>query len=171
MNWDALGAVGEIVGALAVVISLLYLAIQIRAGSRVLRIQMRDSAYHALQNWNYHVAADPELPLIFQKGGADYESLDERQKARFLHIMWSFFKMFENIYIHYLDGSVGEETWNHNKDFLSVYVQQPGCRYYWENRKASFDPRFRTMVESMEPPPIPPGHAMSGVAGEPSQES
>ena len=168
MNWDALGAVGEIVGALAVVISLLYLAIQVRSGSRVLRIQMQDYAYHGFQEWNYRVAADPELPLVFQKGGADFESLDERKKARFLHIMFSFYKMFENTYLHYLEGSVGEEAWKYNRLFLSLYVWQPGCRNYWENRKAAYDPRFRAMLDAMEPPPIPPAHAMSGVAEETS---
>ncbi len=34
MNWDAIGAVGEIVGALAVVVSLVYLAIQVRRQNR-----------------------------------------------------------------------------------------------------------------------------------------
>jgi len=35
MNWDAIGAIGEIVGALAVVLSLIYLATQIRASNSV----------------------------------------------------------------------------------------------------------------------------------------
>jgi len=34
MNWDAIGAVGEIVGALAVVVTLAYLALQVRASTR-----------------------------------------------------------------------------------------------------------------------------------------
>lgn len=34
MNWDAIGAVGEIIGALAVVVTLAYLALQIRASTR-----------------------------------------------------------------------------------------------------------------------------------------
>ena len=37
MNWDAIGAVGEIVGALAVVVSLLYLAGQIRVSNKASR--------------------------------------------------------------------------------------------------------------------------------------
>ena len=35
MNWDAIGAVGEIVGALTVLITLIYLAIQIRQSNRI----------------------------------------------------------------------------------------------------------------------------------------
>ena len=40
MNWDAVGAIGEIVGALAVVITLVYLAIQVRQNTRHLQAQM-----------------------------------------------------------------------------------------------------------------------------------
>ena len=38
MNWDAIGAVGEIVGALAVVVSLVYLAVQIRSQNKESRM-------------------------------------------------------------------------------------------------------------------------------------
>lgn len=41
MNWDAIGAIGEVVGALAVVISLVYLALQIRQNSRQVEEQIR----------------------------------------------------------------------------------------------------------------------------------
>ena len=34
MNWDAIGAIGEMIGAAAVVASLLYLALQTRANAR-----------------------------------------------------------------------------------------------------------------------------------------
>ena len=37
MNWDAIGAVGEIVGAIAVVVTLAYLAIQIQQNTRMMR--------------------------------------------------------------------------------------------------------------------------------------
>ena len=36
MNWEAIGAIGEVLGALAVIGSLVYLALQIRANSRML---------------------------------------------------------------------------------------------------------------------------------------
>jgi hypothetical protein len=38
MNWDAVGAIGEIIGAVAVIAALIYLAIQIREGARASRL-------------------------------------------------------------------------------------------------------------------------------------
>lgn len=39
MNWEAIGAVSELVGAIAVLVSLLYLASQIRQGTATTRVQ------------------------------------------------------------------------------------------------------------------------------------
>jgi hypothetical protein len=38
MNWEALGAIGEIVGAVAVIVTLRYLAVQIRGGCELERL-------------------------------------------------------------------------------------------------------------------------------------
>jgi hypothetical protein len=44
MNWDSVGAVGEIVGALAVLITLIYLSVQIRQNTKVARSAALDSS-------------------------------------------------------------------------------------------------------------------------------
>ena len=49
MSWDAVGAIAEAIGALAVVVSIVYLAVQIKSGTKALRTTLRDSAFHDLQ--------------------------------------------------------------------------------------------------------------------------
>ena len=61
MNWTAIGAVGEVLGALAVVATLLYVARQLEEQGRALTTSVRDSAFQQLQEWNYQVVADPVL--------------------------------------------------------------------------------------------------------------
>lgn len=46
MNWEAVGAFGEIIGALAVLITLIYLSVQIRESSEATRIQTAQSTFH-----------------------------------------------------------------------------------------------------------------------------
>ncbi len=46
MNWDAIGAIGEIVGALAVLATLIYLAVQIRQNSDMQRAQTHQQLAH-----------------------------------------------------------------------------------------------------------------------------
>jgi len=160
MNWDAFGAIGEVVGATAVVVSLIYVSIQLRSGTRALQTTTRDSVYKQLQEWNLVVMGDPKLGWIFQKGSTGLENLEEEERARYLHVMYSFFKTFENIYLHHLDGVVPLELWEPNLKMLTIYATQPGGRMYWEERKAAYDPRFNAVMEGLGPSPMAPGHSV-----------
>jgi len=166
MNWDAFGAIGEVVGATAVVVSLVYVSIQLRSGTRALQTTTRDSVYKQLQEWNLVVMGDPRLGWIFQKGSTDFESLEEKERARYLHVMYSFFKTFENIYLHHLEGVVPLELWEPNLKMLTVYATQRGGRMYWEQRKAAYDPRFNAVMERLEPGLMAPGHSVSSIRTE-----
>ena len=164
MSWEAISALANVIGAVAVVLSLIYLGRQVQSGTRELRSNTRDSAFHSLMEWNYYVMSDPEMGWIFQSGCRDFGSLPEKERARLVHVMYSFFKMFENIYLHYLDGSVEESVWTHNKPMLLAYATLPGARYYLENRKKIFDPRFWQFLADSRPDDVPAGHLVSRIA-------
>jgi len=163
MNWDAFGAIGELVGAAAVVVSLVYVSFQLRSGTRALQTTTRDSVFKSLQEWNLVCMGDPKLGWIFQSGARDFDGLGEEDRARYLHVMYSFYKLFENIYLHHLDGVVPLEIWEPNLQMLTVYATQPGGRRYWEERKAAYDPRFNLVVEGLRASPLAPGHDLSDI--------
>ena len=163
MNWEAIGTVAELVGAIAVVISLIYLASQLRSSSRAFKTSLRDTALKSLMEWNYNMLADPDLGWIFQKGIKDFDSLEERDRARLIHVLFSFFKVFENIYLHYLEGSVDKDVWEQNYKLLSLYASQPGAKNYWNSRYETFHPRFQHLLDLMEQPEIVPGHVFASI--------
>lgn len=149
VNWDAVGAIGELVGATAVVVTLLYLARQITNQSRALETTTRDSVFRQLQDYNNVVMGDPRLGGLFQRAMAELEpvgfSADDH--ARLVHALFGFFKIYENIYVHFLGGSISEEAWSSNREVLFLYASQPGGRAYWEKRRGAFDSRFQRMLD------------------------
>lgn len=149
MNWNAFGAIGEVVGALAVVLSLVYVSIQVRAGRRALQTNTRDSVFRQVQEFNYVLMANPKLADVFQRGTDDFDSLEGDERAWFVSAMYSFFKMFENVYLHRLDGSVPPEVWHAHLPLLSLYATRPGGRAYWTHRRPVFDPRYVAVLEGM----------------------
>src|SRR5881296_763335 len=44
MNWDAISAISQLIGSLAVVLSVLYLAVQVHQSTRVAKVAMQDAA-------------------------------------------------------------------------------------------------------------------------------
>ncbi len=61
LNWDAIGAIGEVVGAFAVFLSLLYLALQIRNSRRSDQIIASAGAASAVDEWISQIVCDGEL--------------------------------------------------------------------------------------------------------------
>lgn len=83
MNWEAIGAVGEIVGALAVLVTLIYLAIQVRHARRA---QQADAIRaNRLERREYHTGFrdSPYIPKIYSKIVRG-EELDEEEDYRLL---------------------------------------------------------------------------------------
>ena len=61
MNWDAAGAIGEIIGALAVLATLLYLASQIRQTNEISRFGTAKDIFYKIDSLNDRLIADPGL--------------------------------------------------------------------------------------------------------------
>ncbi len=163
MNWNALGAIGQLVGALAVVATLLYVSRQLREQTRALNTTVRDSAFHQLQEWNYQIVADRSLADLFQRGAAsaDWSEIDHVDQARLIHVFYSFFKVFENIYLHAAEGSTSPAVWEQNCQVFFAYAAQSGCRRYWEQRRATLDPRFLAVLENIDRPQVLPGFRLT----------
>ena len=161
MEIITINAISQIIGTLAVVLSLIYLAIQVRQGTKNLRTTTRDSSFRSLMEWNYYIMSDPDLAWIFQQGCKDFESLNEKDRARYVHVMYSFLKMFENLYLHYSDKSIEIDVWEHNRHILEAYAYQPGAKYYWSQRSGIFHPDFQKFFNEIHSSTIPAGHIVT----------
>src|SRR5262245_36650020 len=83
MNWEAIGAVSEALGAVAVFITLVYLALQIRHNSAVLEAQSEDAIATGFMNLNAVVAGNSELGRVFVQGCEDYATLNADERIQF----------------------------------------------------------------------------------------
>jgi hypothetical protein len=163
MNWEAIGALGEVLGAVAVVATLLYVARQLREQGRALTTSVRDSAFQQLAEWNYQVMADPELSHLFQRGAAtdDWDEFTPEERSRLIHVFYSFSKVFENVYLHAKEGSTQQAVWDQNCQVFLAYAAKPGFRRYWTQREGTLDPRFVDVLRTMGSPTLKTGLEIS----------
>ena len=157
MTWEAAGAIGEIVGAIAVVLTLGFLAIQIRNGSRSLvqqnLIAQSDAVAKGVElasHFRHTIAGDSELAAIWRKGQKG-EPLDEDEMLRFRHLAMSWFELLSVVYITHLNSgrtSAAETAVNAQANNLKL---QPGLRKLWEENPMLLDPAetgFGLAIES-----------------------
>ena len=81
MNWEAIGAVGEILGALAVFISLLYLATQIRASTNQAKAVMVQNISREFGEIHNAIMSNPQLAEVFARI-SDADNLTAAEKVQ-----------------------------------------------------------------------------------------
>lgn len=149
MNWDAIGAIGEIVGALAVVASLGYLAVQIRAQNR----ESRAAATHEISlGFRESVAnfLDQGLVDIFLAYAEDPDSLSDGDNLRLIIGLQSIFRVWEEAFYQYQDGRLDDRIWQTMTSQYSMFLSAPAFNMAWSLRKQHFDPSFRDFVDGLE---------------------
>ena len=89
MNWDAIAAVGELVGAVGVVVSLLYLASQVRQNTLTMRATSAASAAQSMREIIGPFLVDPSRSGLVARGFEDPDSLSGDEKAYFVNISFN----------------------------------------------------------------------------------
>jgi hypothetical protein len=92
VNWEAISAIGQIVGALAVVISLIYVTREVRSNAHATRHAAMRSTLDAFNRLAEQTAEHPDLAEVWERGIEDYESLKGVDLARFNSRMHQLFR-------------------------------------------------------------------------------
>jgi hypothetical protein len=149
MNWEAIGAVGEVVGASAVFISLLYLAIQIRASRRSDQIVAAAEADSAVRDWIGQIVCDEKLYDLYRRGLTDYESLSRSEKGRYSLLLFQLFRSGERGWVQRQMGLEDAGIWAGVEATIKfVFRTQGGTRFLAKNSHF-FRPEFCTAVQKM----------------------
>ena len=90
MNWDAIGAIGEVFGALAVVVSVVYLATQVRKQTEEARLTASRDLASQLGDAIQTITEDDGFAEIWLKGVRDYEALPEKERIRLSFLLQRF---------------------------------------------------------------------------------
>src|SRR5205807_7073419 len=109
MNWEMLSAIGQLVAAIGVIPSLVYLAIQIReqnkerrrAGINILTAQWSDLVKSAQES--------ADFAALFLEGIRSFDRLDPVAKLRFSAFFTRFTRNCEGMFLYYRDGALDKD--------------------------------------------------------------
>ena len=104
MTLSDLANLGQIIGAVAVVISLIYVALQIRQNTAAIRSATAQSVHEQFAGWYNSFACDASLSQIAINGLKDYGSLTENEKARFVALFMAFLSYGQNAFFKWRQG-------------------------------------------------------------------
>ena len=158
MNWDAIGASAELVAAVGVIASLLYLAGQIRQSNATNRL----SATLSLQaSYNQIVEfwfGNPEKSKIARTGLDGLEGLTDHERLQFSAQLFTLYGFTETVFNHHERGLVDDHLWNRVIQVIVFYRAFPGIQQWWTGTdlllpgrtvaaRDAFSPEFRSIVD------------------------
>ncbi len=156
MSWQDLGSIGELVSAVAVVVSLIYLAYQIRQNTgqidqntKAVRASAIDSSIGHAMDTRQAIFESADVARILRSGHLDPNALTEDDLTRYrlmLHnIMWTFW----NIYSQAKYAELGSEIWDAQIPAILRILVTPGARWFWDNYSQEFEVSYRNEVNRM----------------------
>lgn len=147
------GAIGEIVGAIAVVASLVYLAAQIRQNTQQIRHSVESNRLAAFER---NIAAgnrirelivlNPELASLFMRGMKSYTALEPTDDLRFAMLMRNVFSEMQGAFIRQMSVEYDSEAFSGNTRILDSLLKNPGVREWLESSDADWRPEFEEFV-------------------------
>jgi hypothetical protein len=148
VSWDAVGALAELVGAVGVIASLLYLAVQVRHGTRASAVEAKLESTRLLHTFIDSLIETPELNDLFLRGIADLESLSRSEYLRFSNMSLKAFWFFSAGHFQYRMGTLSENDFHEIRSVMRYWLRGPGCRAWWGKLgRESMAPTFRDFVD------------------------
>jgi len=148
-NLESLASLGEIVGAIAVVVSLIYLAVQVRQGTRAQRTENSSRILDRTATMQAALSRDPAMSVLFSKGVTDPTILTPQQRIQFTWAMYEFFGALEFMFLAAKEKSIPEEIWQRWSSAAAWWLTFPGVQAWWEARPIPFASSFSTYIESL----------------------
>ena len=160
MNWEAIGAVGEVLGAIGVIVTLGYLAVQIRQNTRTTRTATAQAIQTAMNQAFAPITQDLASARVYRLGLSEPSKLDEDERVQFLMTMYSAFAQFENIFYQHQEGTLDSAIFSRHCGAMEFHLQAPGGAKWWESNRGSFSEDFGRFLDSISTdgaPGTPPG--------------
>ena len=148
MNWEAIGAIGEVGGVFAVVATLVYLARQIRHSTEATRI----AAYHQAQEqlWAVGIAIsnDPEMAKLLAKTFAgQLDRLEFPDRLRLEFVLGTFYFGTESMLVLHEKGQIDPELWQNVFENNFRLLGSSLGREYLRSRRGPISRRLEALVD------------------------
>ena len=134
VNWDAVGAIAEMIGGIAVLFTLVYLAIQVRHASHIQRqTLLSNQTAHWVSNCQT-IAAHPELNQAWHKALRG-DDMSQAERWQWSILLYGVILDFEEMYYLQKEGYQYDFRWQSIQRALRNYLTTPAGERWWNTAK------------------------------------
>ncbi|MGR8948215.1 MAG: hypothetical protein ACU84Q_09230 [Gammaproteobacteria bacterium] len=150
MSWDAISGIAEAVGAIGVIISLLYVGVQIRQNTIASRAANYQQWVDTQVNVNRALSDDSDVTALVDKANQDFDSLTGAELLRLQMIFYNHFTQWNVAFTNNEYALVDAEKWQLVVRGYELFMQHtPALQRMWEYCGFVYDDAFKEHVGSV----------------------
>jgi len=155
MKWLTLAEaaqVGEVVAAVAVVFSLLYVGRELQSNTSAVRASAMQAVTERSATAVQTMAAVPDLSEVKRVGDVDPSSLTEG--GAYQYFLWNrgFWLQMQNVYVQYQLAVFDSAVWDGYRNLICHGIALPGLQTTWPDHRRALSPEFVAVVEACPQP-------------------
>ena len=140
--------VAEIIGALAVIVTLAYLAVQIEQNTIAVEASTRQGRLDFGRQQAELLITQPGLARLVMGAEQDTSALNDEERLLFYEFTTWRMATWELTYLEYIDGLIDEELWLAWDGYYMLFVEgKPGYRTFFIDTRQQWDSRFMAHVD------------------------
>jgi hypothetical protein len=147
VNWDALAATAELLAAVGVLASLVYLGVQIRQNTVWLRQQAFQLGTNEVRRWASHFSDSHANSELFLRGQRDFRSLDAIERFRFTMMIFELCSVWGTYQEYSGEDLLGLR--DSAEKSIETWIGQGWFQEWWEHNAYMFPPAFQAFVQKL----------------------
>jgi len=141
-------AIAEVVGAVAIVVSLVYVATELRHNTEATKAATFQQMVALSSDNLMAIAQDADLASIYSRGVSDSDSLTNNEQFRFFLVIRLQWRGMEAAYFQWRHGVLGDSEWSGYEILMCKELSAlTGQQASWEYHRGSLSPEFVSFIE------------------------
>ena len=141
--------IAEIVSAFAIIVSLIFVGIQLRENTIATRSATANAIHSDVSTWYMELGNNNQSSTLFLNYLGNPDSLSSEERFQITMLAHSMLLKIQNSYYLEKEGTLDQHIrWSVTNAIIAV-KDQPGFNLFWQQRKAMFFPEFRASIDSL----------------------
>ena len=151
MTLEQASLIAQIVSAVAVIASLIFVGIQLRRATSAIRATSSQAHSGLYTDLVQSIIDNADFARLWSVGLTDPKALGEEDWVRFVAYASALFRLYESSRVQWLNGRLDEEHWHTIERQAADFGHLPGLQLAWNLRGHWFSPEFRAWFDGLTP--------------------
>jgi hypothetical protein len=148
MNWQMISVIPKMLGAIGVIISLVYLAIQIRDQKKHSRNAVINSLTTQLNDFMLPQIENANLCALWVRGLRSFDEVDPASKLRFSSDIGQQLRTADCLHLQFLDGTFDPRLWRGIDRTIAELAAYAGFKKWWPTRKHWYSDELCALIDN-----------------------